>query len=204
MDNDGSANRVARSYRYRTVDILLMGAIAAVGGVVSAYVVLPWAKFIEGLLGPFGAVFDNPFLIFWGIVAVLLIRKPGIGVITSTLVGIIEVLVGSPDGLIVVMVTFLQGLGVELGFLIFRYRATLPATIAAGAGAGLGASIALLYVFGFFQLVVGIQIPFILALMAGDAIIGGLLAWAIAQGVIRTGVWQGSDSGAYQRVEHRS
>jgi energy-coupling factor transport system substrate-specific component len=202
MDAGSRTNRGTGGYRYRTADILLVGAIAAVGGVVSAYVIVPWAKFIEGLLGPFGAVFDNPFFIFWAIVAALLIRKPGVGVVTSVLTGAVEVLVGSADGSIVLIVTLLQGLGVELGFLLFRYRATLPAAIAAGAGAGLGASIALLYVFGFFQLATAVQIPFIIALMAGDAIIGGLLAWAIAQGVIRTGVWGGG--GAYQRVDRQT
>ncbi len=66
------------TYRYTTMDILLIAVIAAVGGVVNAYAVGAWAKFIEGAAGPFGAALDNPFFIFWVIIAVLLIPKPGV------------------------------------------------------------------------------------------------------------------------------
>src|SRR5215218_5399124 len=134
MNAGSSTNRGTGGYRYRTADILLVGAIAAVGGVVSAYVIVPWAKFIEGLLGPFGAVFDNPFFIFWPIVAALLICKPGVGVVTSVLTGAIVVLVGWADRLKFLIGILLHGRGVELGFLICRYQATLLAANAVCAG----------------------------------------------------------------------
>src|SRR5712664_3010275 len=86
------------TYRYTTMDILVIAVIAAVGGVVNAYAVGAWAKFIEAAAGPFGAALDNPFYIFWVIIAALLIPKPGVAIVTSMLAGIIEVLAGPEDG----------------------------------------------------------------------------------------------------------
>src|SRR5919197_4936298 len=93
-------------YRYTTLDILIIAVIAAIGGVVSAYVVGAWAKFIEGAIGPFGAALNNPFFIFWGIVAVLLVPKPGVAVISSGVTGAVEVVAGSLDGSVVLVFVF--------------------------------------------------------------------------------------------------
>jgi energy-coupling factor transport system substrate-specific component len=185
-------------YRYTTLDILIMAVIAAVGGVVNAYVVGAWAKFIEGAAGPLGAALDNPFFIFWVIVAVLLIPKPGVAIITSMLAGIVEVVAGSLDGSIVLVFTLLQGVGVELGFLVFRYARTLQAAWLGGALCGIGCAICLTFIFGFDKLDPAGLIGLFVALALGDALIGGTLAWVIAQGVGRAGLAGGREE--WQRV----
>jgi energy-coupling factor transport system substrate-specific component len=185
-------------YRYTTLDILIIAVIAAIGGVVSAYVVGAWAKFIEGAMGPFGAALNNPFFIFWGIVAVLLVPKPGVAIISSLLTGIVEVVAGSLDGSIVLVFTFLQGVGVELGFLAFRYARSLQAAILGGALAGIGCAICLTLVFGFTKLDPVLLVAFFAALAIADGLIGGILAWVIAQGVGRAGF--AGEREAWQRV----
>jgi len=175
------------TYRYTTMDILLIAVIAAVGGVVNAYATGAWAKFIEGEAGPFGAALDNPFYIFWVIIAVLLIPKPGVAVVTSMLAGVVEVVAGSEDGSIVLVFTLLQGLGIEIGFLIWRYRAVLVAALIGGALCGVGCAICLMYIFGFDKFGFGLQVAMILALAAADAVIGGGLGYVIARGVARAG-----------------
>lgn len=178
----------AQAYRVSTRDILLVAVVAAVGGVVSAYVVVPWAKFIEGVLGPFGAALNNPFFIFWYIIVGLLTRKPTLTFLTAMLTGTIEILAGSLDGTIVFVFVAFQGLGAELGLLIFQYKPSLRAAFLSGALAGIGAAIPLIILFGFVVLPVWQLVLLFLALAVGDGLIGGGLAWIIAKGVERTGV----------------
>jgi energy-coupling factor transport system substrate-specific component len=179
-------------YRYATLDLLTIAVISAVGGVVSAYVVIPWAKFIEGAIGPFGAALNNGFFILWAILAGLILRKPGIAFVTSMLTGTIELLAGSLDGSIVLVFVAFQGIGMELGLAAFRYRPGLPAAWLSGALGGVGCAVCILYVFGFAQLAVPVQILFIAALALGDAVLGGSLAYAIAKSLERLGVAQGT------------
>jgi len=180
--------RPVGKYRISTMDILTVAVVAAVGGVVGAYAVLPWAKFIEGVLGPFGAALDNPFFILWYIIIGLLTRRPGLTFVGGMLTGAVEVLAGSLDGSIVLVFVALQAVGAEIGLAVFRYKPSLPAALLAGALAGIGCSICLTFIFGFVVLPAWQLVLMYIALAAGDGIIGGGLAWLIAKGVERTGV----------------
>jgi energy-coupling factor transport system permease protein len=188
------------TYRYTTMDILIIAVIAAVGGVVNAYATGAWAKFIEGAAGPFGAALDNPFYIFWVIIAVLLIPKPGVAVVTSMLAGVVEVVAGSEDGSIVLVFTLLQGVGIEIGFFVFRYRASIAPALLGGALCGVGCAICLMYIFGFDKFGIGLQIAMVAALAAADAVIGGGLGYAIARGVARAGNI-GPGRGGFERAD---
>lgn len=177
-----------KASRVSTMDILVIAVVAAVGGVVSAYVVLPWAKFIEGILGPFGAALNNPFFIFWYIIVGIILKKPMVTFVAGILTGTIEVLAGSLDGSIVLLFVALQALGAELGLLVFSYKPSIKAAFLAGALAGIGCSICLTFIFGFVVLPIWQLALLYVALALGDGIIGGGLAWIIAQAVERTGV----------------
>ena len=178
-----------RPLRYSTKDILTIAAISAIGGVAGALLVGPWAKFIEGILGPFGAALDNPFFIFWATLAGLIIPKPGVALATSCLMSVVEVLAGSLDGSIALIFGLLQGVGLELGLAVFGYRRHLFSAVASCAFGGVGCAITLMYVFGFVHLPGTLQIPLIIALATGDGLIGGLLANAIANSLRRAGAF---------------
>jgi len=49
-------------------------------------------------------------------------RKPGVATITSTMTGVVQVLLGSPFAATVVVSAFFQGLGSESAFAIFKYK----------------------------------------------------------------------------------
>jgi energy-coupling factor transport system permease protein len=185
-------------YRYTTLDILIIAVVSAIGGVFNAYVTGAWAKFIEGAIGPFGAALDNPIYIFWIIVVVLLVPKPGVALATGLLATVVEVIAGSEDGSVVLVFGLLQGIGAELGFLAFRYARTIPAVLLAGALTGIGCAIGLTFVFGFFTFAGVAIVAFFIAMALGDGIIGGLLGYVIARGVTRAGFAGGAQS--WQRV----
>jgi energy-coupling factor transport system substrate-specific component len=178
-----------RRMQYSTKDILTVSAISAIGGVTGALLVGPWAKFIEGILGPFGAALDNPFFIFWATLAGLIVPKPGVALATSCLMSVVEVLAGSLDGSIAIIFGLLQGCGLELGLAIFWYRRHLFSAIASCALGGVGCAITLMYVFGFVRLPSSLQIPLVGVLAIGDGLIGGLLAFAIAKSLRRAGAF---------------
>jgi energy-coupling factor transport system substrate-specific component len=185
-------------YRYTTLDILIIAVVSAIGGVFNAYITGAWAKFIEGAIGPFGAALDNPIYIFWIIIVALLIPKPGVALATGLLATLVEVIAGSEDGSIVLVFGLLQGVGAELGFLLFRYNRSLAAALVAGALTGIGCAIGLTFVFGFFTFSGLVIVPFFVAMAVGDGIIGGLLGYVIARGVMRAGFAGGTQ--AWERV----
>ena len=181
-------NNIFKGYRVSTYDILTVAVVAAVGGIIGAYVIDAWAKFIEGVLGPFGAALDNPFFILFYIIIGLLTKKPLLTFIGGMLTGTVEMIAGSLDGSIVLVFTLLQAIGAELGFMIFLYRPTITTALLSGALTGIGCAICLTFVFGFTVLPIGTMILFYIAMALGDAIIGGGLAWIIYQGILKTGV----------------
>lgn len=184
-ESAGSAGTPTGSRRggrgYATKDILTIAVIAAVGGVVGALAVGPWAKFIEGVLGPFGAALNNPFHVFWPTLAALIVRKRGVAFLTSVLYGVIEVLAGSLDGSIVLVFVAVQGIGAEIGLALWHYGKSLAAAATSCGLAGVGCAFLILWVYGGTSFAPGVQVLFILAMAAGDAIIGGLLAWSISR-----------------------
>jgi energy-coupling factor transport system permease protein len=136
--------------------------------------------------------------LFWIIIVALLIPKPGVALATGLLATLVEVIAGSEDGSIVLVFGLLQGVGAELGFLLFRYNRSLAAALVAGALTGIGCAIGLTFVFGFFTFSGLVIVPFFVAMAVGDGIIGGLLGYVIARGVMRAGFAGGTQ--AWERV----
>ena len=131
----------SRVTRWRTVDIV----VAAVLGVAFGVVFWAWnllgAILVPGLFPPLAAILNGVFLMP-GVVAALMIRKPGAAVFASTLAAAVSLLLGSPFGGIILIYGFVQGLGAELGFALTRYRRFgLAAALLAAATAGLATSI---------------------------------------------------------------
>ncbi|WP_155982669.1 ECF transporter S component [Paucisalibacillus sp. EB02] len=112
--------------KWKLRDVVLM----AVLGTVFAAVYL--GVFYLGLglqtaLTPFGfAPFG--FEIIYGVwfmaatIAAYIIRKPGAALITEVLAAVIELMMGNAGGVTLLLAGFIQGLGVELGFALFRYK----------------------------------------------------------------------------------
>src|SRR4051794_13041898 len=92
--------------RWRTVDIV----VAAVLGVAFGVVFWAWNLLAALAVPPVSGLLNGVYLMP-GVVAGLLVRKPGAAVFASTLAAAVSILLGSPYGGIIVIYGVVQGIG---------------------------------------------------------------------------------------------
>ncbi len=143
IDRAKGTEQRSRLVRWRTVDIIVTAVIGVALGVVF------WAwNLLFTVVGPALAFFApvqgilNGVYLMPGVIALLLIRKPGAGLFASTMAAAVSLLLGSPYGGIIIVYGLVQGFGAEIGFALTRYRRFgLPAALLAAATAGLSTTI---------------------------------------------------------------
>ncbi len=114
------------AYKWQLKDILMVGIISVFFALVylgAVYLSLP----LTTALTPFGLAPLGNEIIFgvWFMAstfATYVLQKPGVAIVSEMLAALIEVLMGNMYGPIVFVSGFLQGLGAEMGFVVFRYR----------------------------------------------------------------------------------
>lgn len=150
-------------------DLLIIAVLSGIGGVMSTYVGY-LGNLLNRIFGvPFGAgQFVAGLHVLWIIIAVGLIRKPGAGTATGLFKGIIELLTGSTHGLVIVLVSFVQGLLVDGLFLIPRNHRLIIYMLVGGVAT---ASNVFVFQILYFS---GSPISYIL-FIAGLAFISGIL-----------------------------
>jgi len=179
-----------RRLHFSTRDLLMMAALAALGGVTGTYVNAV-GDFFQSILGFAGTTqWAAGLHVLWLTLAVGLTRKQGAGTVTGILKGGVELLTGNTHGLLVVLVDIVAGLLVDLGFLPFRNKDSLPAYGLAG---GLAAASNVLV----FQLFAAVPVDTLaywaMLLVAGVALLsgalfGGVLSRALVSALRRAGV----------------
>jgi ABC-type thiamin/hydroxymethylpyrimidine transport system permease subunit len=167
-----------------------MAALAALGGVAGTYVNAIGDVF-QSVLGFAGTTqWAAGLHVLWLVLAVGLTGKQGAGTITGLLKGGVELLTGNTHGLLVVLVDVVAGLLVDLGFLPFRNRDSLPAYALAG---GL-ASASNVFVFQLFAslpadtLAYGVILLVALVAFASGVLFAGLLGRTLVSALRRAGV----------------
>jgi ABC-type thiamin/hydroxymethylpyrimidine transport system permease subunit len=181
--------RQTRTY-FSTRDLLMMAALAALGGVTSTYV-NAIGDFFQSILGFAGTTqWAAGLHVLWLTLAVGLTGKQGTGTITGVLKGAVELLSGNTHGLLVVLLDVVAGVLVDLGFWPFRKKDALPAYALAG---GL-ASASNVFVFQFFAALPADVLAYgALLLVGGMAFISGVLfagvlGWTLLNALRRAGV----------------
>jgi energy-coupling factor transport system permease protein len=175
--------------RWRTVDIVVTAVLGVAFGVVF------WAwNLVFGILAeplsffpPLSAVLNGVYLMP-GVVAGLVVRKPGASVFASTLAAAVSILLGSPYGLIIVWYGLVQGAGAELGFLLTRYRSFGWGTaVLAAATAGLSTSLLdnTLYYSGLSFW--GYQLPYTVFTVISSVLLAGVVGLLLVRALSRTG-----------------
>jgi energy-coupling factor transport system substrate-specific component len=173
---------------YTTRDIVVMGALIAIGGVAKAY----WGQLrlvLEAAIGPYAEFVIGPGFYIWAILACMLVRKPLSGTISMVLGGVVEILAGNPFGLPVLLFNFWEGLGPDISFnFIFRNRRydLLPAIIGGILSADLGLIYGWIY-FGFSQLPILAFIIYVIEVTL-SGVAAGVIGYYLAKALEAIGV----------------
>lgn len=198
-----SATARIRTLRWRVVDIV----VASVIGVASGLIFLLWnigylgpKALLDPLLPGLQGLLDGPWL-FAGVLGALIIRKPGAAIYTETLAAVVSALVGNQwGGFLTIEAGLVQGLGAELIFLLFLYRAwSLPVAVLAGAGAAIAGGINNL-VLWYAGADAAFTVVYLLSTTVSGAVIAGGLSWFLARGLAATGALDRFASGRERRA----
>jgi len=114
-------------YAWQLKDVILASLISVLFAVVCFATVHSVIFAITPLVAPFGfgdIAIEFVFGIFFfsAIFSAYIMQKPGVAVIVGTMTGLIQVLMGSAFAGTVVVSAFVQGLGAEVIFALFRYK----------------------------------------------------------------------------------
>ena len=117
---------------WRTVDYV----VAAVLGVASGVIFTAWNAFYAPVSIPLGAITpglvslaDGVWLI-GGLLVGLVIRRPGAALFGELAASLVSAAIGNQWGWTVLLTGLAQGVAIELGFLLWRYRGNLWVTAA--------------------------------------------------------------------------
>ena len=165
--------------------------IVAVIGAVFAVLYMGWVHVWLVAQAIFGPVTMDVVMGFWfvaSIVAAAIIRKPGVAFAAEVLAAGIEILLGAPGGLIVLLSGAVQGAGAEAVFAATRWRNySLPVLMAAGAGAALFSFVYTWIRFNYGALHPGLLVGMFALRMLSGAILGGWLGHLIVEALYKTG-----------------
>jgi len=161
---------------FTTRDLLMMAALAALGGVTGTYV-NAIGDVVQSVVGVPGMTqWAAGLHVVWLTLAVGLTGRRGAGTVTGLLKGAVELMTGNTHGLFVLLVDVVAGVLVDVGFLPFRRLDGWAGFCLAG---GLAAASNVLV----FQLMASLPAD-LLALGA----LGAVAAFAGCSGVIFAGV----------------
>ncbi|MDN5725862.1 MAG: ECF transporter S component [Propionibacteriales bacterium] len=176
-------------FRWRTVDLVT----AVMIGVAFGVAFIGWGQ-VYNLTGPLFAALPPLSGIlggFWwlpAVVAALIIRRPGAALLAEIIAASVEPLLGGQWGLATLGSGVIQGLGVELGFLIFAYGLfSLAPAMIGGALAGLLETPYewLLY---YREWAIGYAGVYAVTMIISGALVGGLLGTGLVRALAATGV----------------
>ncbi|RDI61946.1 ECF transporter S component [Microvirga subterranea] len=169
--------------------------IVTVLGAVFGVLYLGWVQVWLIAQAVFGSLTMDVVMGFWfvaSIVAAAIVRKPGVAFAAEVLTAGVQILLGSPAGLLLLVTGAVQGAGAELVFATTRWRNySLPVLMAAGIGAALFSFAYTWIRFDYGSLQPGILVAmFVLRCLSG-ALLGGWLGQLIVEALYRTGALAG-------------
>ena len=178
------------AYYLGTRDLVTIAVLSALGGALSTFVGYMGLLLNTAIGTPFGAgQFLSGLHVFWIILAAGLVRKTGVATATGLLKGFVEFFTGSTHGLVIILVSLIQGLIVDIGFVAMKRRDSMPLySIIGGLSA---ASNVVVFQLLFF---VGTPLVFILLLLilafCSGIIFAGYFGHATTQLVLVSGIYR--------------
>lgn len=171
-------------------EIVVLAMISVVMGVVSLGIDVIYTP-ITTALGPVGGAILYGLYLISALLSMYLIRKPFSGIVGSLFTGLVNLLLGSPYGINIIVAALLQGLGVELGMLVGKYEKFDIKYM------GVGSVFAMIlvtlrdyFVFGFGELASMMPIIFAIRIVS-SIILGAGLSIVIGNALEKTGALSG-------------
>ncbi len=194
-------NSSSPSYYFTTRNLVTIAVLSALGGALSTFVGYLGLLLNSAIGTPFGAgQFLSGLHVFWIVLAAGLLRKPGTATAAGLLKGFVEFFTGSTHGLIVVLVSLIQGLIIDIGFYAIGQRDSLPFWCIIGGFAA--ASNVLIFQLFFFS---GAPIIFLFLLcilaFSSGIIFGGYFGHATTYLVLESNIYRTSTSTTTMRSE---
>lgn len=187
---------------WKLKDILMVGII----GVLFSFVFLG-ANYLGALLiaalTPFGlsALGYEPIYGLWFMAAIFasyIIQKKGVGIAAEMIASLIEVLLGSMFGPMVFITGFVQGFGCELGFIVTKYKRFDALPIVLGSTfCAIFSYIENYFIYGYYMYSTKIVAAMVIIRII-SAIVFGLIAKTLADGLAKAGVLRGYALGMKQ------
>lgn len=179
-----------RPSRWRTVDIVVAAVLAVAGGVIFA--VVNWT---DHLWDPVFAAFPplsglkGGLWLFPGILAGLVVRRPGAGLFVEVVAAVISSIFGSSWGITVLVSGLMQGLGAELGVALAGgyKRFGLQAGLLAGALTGLAGGVNDNFIIKWYAQDPASWLWVRTGCMTLSGLVIGALMWWVTRGLAATG-----------------
>jgi energy-coupling factor transport system substrate-specific component len=180
--------------------------VVAVLGAVFAVLYIGWVQVWLVAQAALGSVTMDVVMGFWfivSIVAAAIVRKPGVAIASEVLAACVEILIGSPAGLILLLSGAIQGAGAELVFAATRWRNfSLPVLMAAGVGSAIFSFAYTWIRFDYGALQPGLLIGMFLLRCLSGALLGGLLGHYVVEALYKTGALAGLAIDREKRAAH--
>lgn len=168
-------------------DIIVLSSLSVVFAVV--YVLfLQVGNVLVGFMGPMGyeVIFGIWFIV--SVISAYILQRPGAALLSETVAGCVELLIGNTAGPVLILSAFIQGLGAEAVFAALRYRSySAPALMAAGVGAAVFSFAWGFIHSGFAALSPGLLLAMFVTRVISAALLAGLLGKWIADALAKTG-----------------
>jgi energy-coupling factor transport system substrate-specific component len=167
-----------RRYRFDVRDIVLIALLSAAGGVLSTYIGY-LGNLVNRLFGvPFGAgQLIAGLHIVWPLLARALVGRFGAGTLTGLTKGAVELFTGGTHGVVILLVSAVEGLFVDLGLGLTRRRSLLL-TMLTGALAS-ASNVVVFQTIYFSGVSAGFLWGMVLLAFVSGAVFGGYLAWDV-------------------------
>lgn len=184
--NARTSGRPKIVWRWRVVDIV----VAAVIGVAAGVIYWAWQFPAAGVAAALPGVqaLGYGLWLLAGVLAALVVRKPGAALFAELVAAIVEALVGNAwGGPITILYGVVEGLGAELIFAVFLYTSwRLVTAMLAGGLAGIGGGILdiVLYTPGVTPGYIAI---YLVCFAVSGVVLAGVVGWLIVRALVPTG-----------------
>lgn len=171
-------------------EIVVLAMIAALMGVVFIGIDSIYEP-LKALAGPFGGAVIYGVYLVSALLSMYLIRKPGAGLVGSLFTGVVNLLLGSPYGIHIIVASTLQGIGVEASMALGRYKRFNLLQMSLGAVLSMiFVTIRDYFVFGF-ALYGNLMGPILIVRTISSIVFGAGLTIVIGKALKGTGVLSG-------------